>query len=296
MPDRRPLRVLIADDEPLARQRIEDLLRHEPDVELAGTASDGLAAVKAIRSLRPDLVFLDVQMPGRTGLEVVRDVGPEAMPATIFVTAFDQHALKAFELAAVDYLVKPFDDERFEQAFRRARRLVELEEVSRLRAQLLAVLGQPARGAPPELQDTADGGRQRHRGDASRTSSPAEPADRAPSHAPRWLERIAVETKGKVRVIPVAEIDFIVASGPYAELYVGDRRHLIREAMQTLEERLDPAHFLRIHRSIIVRLELVETLLKSPGGDYEVQLKGGRKLRVSRSRREELERRLGVLP
>ena len=296
MPDRRPLRVLIADDEPLARQRIEDLLRHEPDVELAGTASDGLAAVKAIRSLRPDLVFLDVQMPGRTGLEVVRDVGPEAMPATIFVTAFDQHALKAFELAAVDYLVKPFDDERFEQAFRRARRLVELEEVSRLRAQLLAVLGQPARGAPPEFHDTADGGQERHRGDASRASSPAEPADRASAHAPRWLERIAVESKGKVRVIPVAEIDFIVASGPYAELYVGDRRHLIREAMQTLEERLDPAHFLRIHRSIIVRLDLVETLLKSPGGDYEVQLKGGRKLRVSRSRREELERRLGVLP
>ena len=267
-----PIRVLIADDEPLARQRIEDLLRHEPNVQVVGTAGDGAAAVDAIRSLRPDLVFLDVQMPGRTGLEVVRDVGAGAMPATIFVTAYDQHALKAFELAAVDYLVKPFDDERFELAFRRARRLVELEEVSRLRAQLLAVLGGDA---------------------ATGASEPARPA--SPQKTP-YLDRIAVESKGKVRVIPVAEIDFIVASGPYAELYVADRRHLIREAMQTLEERLDPAHFLRIHRSIIVRLDLVETLLKSPGGDYEVQLKGGRKLRVSRSRREELERRLGVLP
>ncbi len=297
MAERKPLRVLIADDEPLARQRIEDLLRHEPDVELVGTAGDGNAAVNAIRALRPDLVFLDVQMPGRTGLEVVRDVGPQAMPATIFVTAYDQHALKAFELAAVDYLVKPFDDERFEQAFRRARRLVDLEEVSRLRAQLLAVLGgDQGRGPPPDFHDEPAPGEQRHRDDASRSASPSGPGERGASAGSRYLARIAVESKGKVRVIPVPDIDFIVASGPYAELYVGDRRHLIREAMQTLEERLDPAHFLRIHRSIIVRLELVETLLKSPGGDYEVQLKGGRKLRVSRSRREELERRLGVLP
>jgi two-component system LytT family response regulator len=257
----RPLRVLVVDDEPLARQRIEDLLRHEPGVELVGTADSGPAAVERIRALQPDLVFLDVQMPGKTGLDVVREVGAERMPATIFVTAFDQHALAAFDLAALDYLVKPFDDERFEQALRRARRMVELEEVSRLRAQLLAALA------------------------GERGEHPAQPD---------YLERIPVETRGKVQVVPVADIDFIVASGPYAELYVKDRRHLIRESMTTLEERLDPAHFLRIHRSSIVRIDLVETLHKSPGGDYEVQLKGGRRLRVSRSRREELERRLGV--
>jgi two-component system LytT family response regulator len=253
--------VLVVDDEPLARQRIEDLLRHEPGVELVGTADSGPAAVERIRALQPDLVFLDVQMPGKTGLDVVREVGAERMPATIFVTAFDQHALAAFDLAALDYLVKPFDDERFEQALRRARRMVELEEVSRLRAQLLAALA------------------------GERGEHPAQPD---------YLERIPVETRGKVQVVPVADIDFIVASGPYAELYVKDRRHLIRESMTTLEERLDPAHFLRIHRSSIVRIDLVETLHKSPGGDYEVQLKGGRRLRVSRSRREELERRLGV--
>ena len=288
----RPLRVLIVDDEPLGRQRLEDLLRHEPNVEIVGTAGDGVAAVERIRALRPDLVFLDVQMPGRTGLDVVREIGPAEMPATVFVTAYDQHALQAFELAAVDYLVKPFDDERFEQAFRRARRLAELEELSRLRTQLLAVLqgggsgaeaaGAGARGAPPNNNDGAEPAGAHNQGAAPRTAPPP------------YLERIAVETRGKVRVVPVNEIEYIVASGPYAELYVGDRRHLIREAMQTLEERLAPARFLRIHRSIIVRLDLVDALLKSPGGDYEVQLKGGRRLRVSRSRREELERRMGV--
>jgi two-component system, LytTR family, response regulator len=275
----KPLRVLIVDDEPLARQRIAELLEEEEHVDVVGQAGDGAAAVDAIRALRPDLVFLDVQMPGKTGLDVMREVGVEQMPATIFVTAFDRHALDAFSLAALDYLVKPFDDERFEQAFRRARRQVELEEVGRLRSQLLAVLQGteapvPSAAAAPPAPAVAP------------ASQPAAPGG--------YLERIAVEMKGKVRVVPVAEVDYIVASGPYAELYVGERRYLIREAMQTLEERLDPAVFFRIHRSAIVRLSLVDTLLRGAGGDYEVQLKSGVKLRVSRSRREELERRLGV--
>lgn len=264
-----PLRVLIVDDEPLARLRLEDLLRHEPGVAIAGVAADGAAAVGAIRTLRPDLVFLDVQMPGKTGLDVVREIGPAHMPATIFVTAFDQYALAAFDVAAVDYLVKPYDDERFEEAFRRARRRLALEGMDRLRGQLLSVL----QGAP--------------------TMPQGEPAPREPA-PPRYLERIAVEVRGHVRPIPVGDIDFITAAGPYAELHVGDRRHVIREAMQTLEERLDPERFMRVHRSVIVRLALVETLHKGAGGDYELQLKGGGRLRVSRSRREALERWLGV--
>jgi two-component system LytT family response regulator len=208
-------------------------------------------------------------MPGKTGLDVVREIGAAAMPATIFVTAYDQYALKAFELAAIDYLVKPFDDERFEQAFRRARRVIELEEVGRLRSQLLAVLqGSPV---PVGSPGTADGKRS------------------------EYLERIAVETKGQVRVVPVKQIDYIVASGPYAELYVADKRYIIRERMQTLEERLDPARFFRIHRSAIVRLDLVETLIRNPGGDYALQLKGGVRLKVSRSRFEELEKRMGLV-
>lgn len=260
------IRIVIADDEPLARQRLEDLLRHEPGAQIVATAADGAAAVAAIRQLDPDLVFLDVQMPGGTGLDVVSEIGSDDMPATIFVTAFDQYALSAFDVAAVDYLVKPFDDERFEQAFRRARRVLELERMEHLRMHLLAVLQAP---------------------DSSDDSGTGQPDG-------DYLERIAVEMRGKVRVVPVAQVDYITSSGPYAELHVGERTYLIREAMQTLEERLDPAHFLRVHRSAIVRIELVETLFKGAGGDYEVQLRGGVRLRVSRSRREELERRLGM--
>ncbi len=264
-----PIRVLVVDDELLARERIIDQLAHEPGVEVIGTADNGVSAIEAIRSKSPDLVFLDVQMPGKTGLDVVREIGAETMPATIFVTAFDQYALRAFELAALDYLVKPFDDERFEQAFRRARQLIELREMGKLREQLLAVLQHGS-------QET--------------------PASRATADASGYLERIAVEMRGKVRVVPVEQIDYITADGPYAELHAGDKTHLIRETMNTLEERLDPRQFVRIHRSAIVRLQLVETLLRGAGGDYEVQLKGGLRIPVSRSRREELERRLGVMP
>ena len=265
-----PIRVLVVDDELLARQRILDLLVHEAGVEVVGTAENGAAAVEVIRTRHPDLVFLDVQMPGMTGLDVVRKIGPDAMPATIFVTAFDQYALRAFELAALDYLVKPFDDERFEQAFRRARRLVELNEMGKLREQLLSVLQQ-----------------------ASSDDAHA-PPPRSGSREP-YLDRIAVEMKGKIRVVPVEQIEYITSDGPYAELHTGDRTHLIREPMHVLEARLDPRQFIRIHRSAIVRLPLVETLHRGPGGDYEIQLKSGLRLPVSRSRREELERRLGVI-
>ena len=258
------LRVLLVDDEALARQRLEDLLKHQENVEIVGTADNGEAAVTAIRMLNPDLVFLDIQMPGKTGLDVIRTIGPEDMPATVFVTAYDQYALKAFDLAAIDYLVKPFDDERFEQAFARARRLVELEEVDRLSEQLRAVL----------------------RGGSATPPAPATKLD--------YLERIAVETRGQVRVVPVDDIEYITASGPYAELHAGGRAHVIRERMQMLEERLDPAKFFRIHRSAIVRLDQIETLLRDPGGDYGVKLRSGVQLSVSRNRVEQLERWMGL--
>ncbi|HVY79454.1 MAG TPA: LytTR family DNA-binding domain-containing protein [Steroidobacteraceae bacterium] len=260
----KPLRVLLVDDEALARQRLEDLLKHQENVEIVGTADNGEAAVAAIRMLRPDLVFLDVQMPGKTGLDVVRAIGPDEMPATVFVTAYDQYALKAFDVAAIDYLVKPFDDERFEQAFARARRLIELQEVGRLTEQLRAVLQGGSVAAP------------------------------AASGKPEYLERIAVETRGQVRVVPVDDIEYITASGPYAELHAGGRAHVIRERMQMLEERLDPAKFFRIHRSAIVRLDQIETLLRDPGGDYGVRLRSGVQLSVSRNRVEQLERWMGL--
>ncbi|HMC54622.1 MAG TPA: response regulator, partial [Gemmatimonadaceae bacterium] len=179
-----PMRVLVIDDEPLARQRIIDMLRDDASVEVVGQADNGNDAVTTIRDVQPDLVFLDVQMPGRNGLDVVREVGPEHMPLTIFVTAYDKHALQAFEVAAVDYLLKPFDDERFEQALARARRMLELEEVGKLRSRLLEVL-------------------QGERGERS-----AERAD-APPPSGEYLERIPVEMRGKVRVVPTSEIEFI---------------------------------------------------------------------------------------
>jgi two-component system, LytTR family, response regulator len=267
-----PIRVLIVDDEALGRLRIEDLLRGEKGVDVAGEAADGDAAVKAIRELKPDLVFLDVQMPKKNGLDVVKEIGADKMPMTIFVTAFDRYALQAFDIAAVDYLVKPFDDERFEQAFRRARRTLALEGLDRARGQLLAMLRE-SETDPRQLSSKA--------------------AAAASSH---YLERIAVEMHGQVKPIPVAQIDYISAAGPYAELHVGERRYVIREAMQTLEDRLDPDRFMRVHRSVIVRLDLVEALHRGGGGDYELQMKGGVRLRVSRSRREALERWLGLTP
>jgi two-component system, LytTR family, response regulator len=268
-----PLRVLIVDDEPLGRRRVAGLLRKERGVEIVGMIGDGISAVEAIRSLAPDLVFLDVQMPGMTGLEVVRTIGPTEMPITVFVTAYDKHALAAFDLAAIDYLVKPFDDERFEEAFERARRIARLEETSRLRDKLLSVLQETAEQSPNLKTPTNGVG---------------------PSARPRYLERIPVESRGKIRFIPVSEIDYILASGPYAELVVGDRKHLIREAMQNLENQLDPTRFFRVHRSAIVQLDRVDALLKAPGGDCDVQLRNGVKLGVARSRREELEKRLAM--
>ncbi|MGH7632770.1 MAG: LytR/AlgR family response regulator transcription factor [Gemmatimonadaceae bacterium] len=259
------------DDEALSRLRLQDLLRDTAGVTVVGEAPDGDSAVEAIRALSPDLVFLDVQMPGRSGLDVVREVGPAAMPLTIFVTAFDQYALQAFDVAATDYLVKPFDDERFEQALQRARRALALEGVERAREHLLTLL----------------------RESESLGGSPRGPGARAPGPN---LERLAVEMHGQVKPVPVAQIDYITAAGPYAELHVGERRYVIREAMQTLEERLDPNRFMRVHRSVIVRLDLVDALHRGGGGDYELQMKGGVRLRVSRSRREALERWLGLSP
>ena len=262
----RVLRVLVVDDEPLGRQRVLDLLEGEEGIEVVGTAAAGAAAVAAIRSARPDLVFLDVQMPRMSGLDVVQAIGAAQMPATIFVTAFDQYALRAFDSAAVDYLVKPFKDDRFEEAVRRARRVVESESREQLHEQLIALLQRGSAALPQP--------------------SPAK-------HEEKYLERIAVQMRGKMRVVPVSQLDFVTASGQYVELHVGTHRYIIRESLQHLEEQLDPEHFVRVHRSAIVRLSLIETLLRSEGSDYHVQLKGGVRLPVGRSRREALERRLG---
>lgn len=256
MPDP-TIRVLVADDERLGRKRVLDLLAAAPGVEVVATAETGREAAEAIRHHRPDLAFLDIQMPDLTGLEVVREVGVGAMPVTVFVTAYDQHALDAFRLAALDYLTKPFEDDRFAEALARARETVrvrrEAEEAAGLRERFEALLS----------------------------------AEREP-----FLQALPVERRGRVRFVPVEAVDLIEADGPYAVLHVGERQHLIRERMQTLEERLDPAAFCRVHRSTIVRLALVDELIIGSQGDYAARLTDGRTVRVSRTRREALERRL----
>lgn len=257
------LRVAVVDDEPLARQHIEDRLGGEENVEIIGSAGDGTAAVKLIQRERPDLVFLDVQMPGLTGFEVVERVGVDQMPITIFTTAYDQYAIKAFEVAAVDYLVKPFDDDRFAQAFRRAQKTIELQQVGKVAKDLVQLLQSRTRTEPAPTQ-------------------------------PQYLEKISVEMRGQLRVVPVDRVDYITASGPYAELHVGERTFAVRERMQTLEEQLDPALFMRVHRSAIVRLDRIDALLRASGGDYAVRLKSGAEISVSRARRDELEQRLGA--
>jgi two-component system LytT family response regulator len=258
------LRVLVVDDEPLGRQRVLELLE-AADVEVVGTAADGAQAVDSIRALKPDVVFLDVQMPRMSGLEVVREVGPARMPVTVFVTAFDHYAIRAFDLSAVDYLVKPFRDERFREALGRARERAQSKNVVRLHEQLLALLQTGSTNATAPAADSL----------------------------PKYLDRIAVQMRGKVRVVRVAQIEYITASGPYVDLHAGGHRYVIRESLQNLSDRLDPAMFLRIHRSTIVRLDLIDTLLRHEGSEYEVQLKNGVRLRVGRSRLDALEKRLG---
>jgi two-component system, LytTR family, response regulator len=260
MTEARSIRALVVDDEPLARQRIEDLLTKEEDIELAGSAADGYEAVEMIGEVEPDLVFLDIQMPGMTGLEVIAEIGPEGMPATIFVTAYDQYALKAFEIAALDYLVKPFDDERFALALQRARATIERRDAGERAVRLLRLL---------ETRQVR-----------ARDST--------------FLAKIPVESRGQVKVVPVESIDYITADGPYAELHIGPASYAIRERMHTLAEKLDPGRFFRIHRSAIVAVDRIDAFLKRPGGDYAVRLKDATELSVSRAKREELERILGM--
>ena len=263
-----PIRTLIVDDEPLARERLRGLLDDRSDVRVVGEAEDGLDAAEAIREQEPDLVFLDVQMPGMNGIDVIEEVGREHMPVTVFVTAYDQYAIKAFDLAAVDYLLKPFDDERFEQAFARARDRIVDQDADAISRRLLRLLQEKDPSLLEEEQE--------------KTSD--EP----------YLERIAVQGRGKARIVSVDDITHITADGSYAELHTADSTHVIRERMKALASRLDPKEFVRVHRSAIVHLDEVEMILRSGGGNYAVRLEDGTTLSVSRGRIEELQDRLGV--
>ena len=249
--------VLVVDDEPLARERLRTLLEEEADVTVVGECASGRAAVRAIQERRPDLVFLDIQMPGIDGFGVLEALGPSRAPAIVFVTAYDQYALKAFEVHALDYLLKPFDRERFAATLDRARAAVQLRAGGTHDAGLAALL--------------------------------AEFAARR-----RAADRLLVRSGGKERLIPVEEVDWFEAAGNYVRLHVGRERHLLRETMCHLETRLDAERFVRIHRSTIVNLARVQEMEPYFHGDYIVRLKDGRTLTLSRTFRSRLLARLAA--
>lgn len=247
------IRALIVDDEPLARERIRDLLERDPEVVVAAECRDGLEAIAAIREHSPDLVFLDVQMPEKSGFDVIAEVGVDRLPVIVFVTAHDDYALRAFEVAALDYLLKPFDADRFAKTLDRAK--------AQIRSRL-----------PDEFQQ--------------RVLSMMEDL-RA---APRGLERLIVKTGGQLVFLKTEEVDWIQAEGNYVRLHVGTASHLVRETIQGLEASLDPGRFMRIHRSTIVNLDRVREIQPLVHGEYRVVLTDGTKLTLSRGYRDRLSR------
>ena len=256
------IRTLIVDDEPLARRTIRDLLAADPDVEVVGECGTGAEAVESVRARPPDLLFLDIQMPGMDGFDVLSRVELERISAVIFVTAYDAYALKAFEVHALDYLLKPFTDERFREALARAKSHVELREAKGLAESLRAFL----RGRAGE-----------------------ETAAAPPSRKGGYLTRFMVKAGGRVVFINPSDVDWIEADNYYIKLHVGGRAHLLRLSMKELEERLDPKRFWRIHRSAMINLDRVKELHQHPSGEYVVVLKDGTELKLSRARRERLQ-------
>jgi len=233
------IRTLIVDDEPLARKTIVDLLRNDPGISVVGECGSGTEAIEGVRACRPALLFLDVQMPGCDGFDVIEQLGVDSPKAVVFVAAYDKYALKAFEVQALDYLLKPYSDDRFFRVLARAKALLEQEKDE----------SQP-------------------------------------------LDRLMLKSAGRVIFLQAAEIDWIEAADYYACLHVGVRSHLLRRSMADLERELDRRIFCRIHRSTIVNIARVRELRLDANGEYEVVLENGVELGMSRSYREQLQKRL----
>jgi two-component system, LytTR family, response regulator len=263
------IRTLIVDDEPLARENLRIRLAAAPDFEVVGECGNGRDAVAMIAAQRPDLVFLDIRMPDMDGFAVLERIEPEAQPEVVFVTAYDRFALEAFRVHALDYLLKPFDEERFAETLESCRRRV--AEVRRLAR--ASATGEAARG----------------------TATPAEGALPPPAPAPDgpWLDRLVIKSHGRVFFLRIDAIDWVEACGDYVNLHAGDKSWLLRRTMNEMETRLDPRAFARVSRSAIVQLERVLDLVPVSRGEHVVRLAGGRELKLTRFYREKLERLLG---
>ena len=254
------LKTIIVEDEPIARDVLRIMLQDFSQVEVLCECCNGLEAVDTIRTLKPDLVFLDVRIPDLDGLGVIREIGVSKMPAVIFVTAYDKYAVKAFEAQALDYLLKPFDKARFRTVMKRALSFFEsAEQRENLTERIRALI--TSEGTP---------------GPASRD----------------FPKRVTIKDNGRIYFVRSDEIDWFEAAGDYVTLHIGKSRHLLHETLSAIEGRLDPAKFLRIHRSVIVNVSRISELVPHNNGEYFVYLSDGTKLKLSRSYREQLKKLL----
>jgi two-component system, LytTR family, response regulator len=245
------INTLIVDDEPLARDRVKRFLRDENDIKVIGECGNGKEAIAAIREQRPELVFLDIQMPEKNGFEVVKALDQKSLPAVIFVTAYDQYALQAFDVHALDYLLKPFNRDRLHRAVSHARDQIATKRIGNLDERLSSLIA--------DLRSEK-----------------------------KYLERLVVKSVGRVFFLKVDEIDWIEAAGNYVKLHSGRDAHMIRETMNGIEAKLDPDKFLRIHRSTVVHIDRIKELHPMFSGDYAVILRNGTELALSRNYRERL--------
>ncbi len=253
------IRVLLVDDEPLARSMMREMLQGDARVEIVGESVNGREALEAIHAYRPDLVFLDVQMPELGGFEVLSKLQPGPIPYIIFVTAYDQYAVRAFEVNALDYLLKPFDQDRFNTSWQRARARILQERNGGMDQRILAL-----------LEDLKAGN--------------------------KYLERLVIKNGGRIYFLDINEIDWIEAEGNYVSVHCAKKSHLLRETISSLESQLDPKKFVRIHRSSIVRIASIRELQPWFHGEYRVNLENGTQLALSRNYRDKLQEALGKLP
>jgi two-component system LytT family response regulator len=254
-----PIRVLLVDDEPLARAMLREMLQNEPDVTIIGESVNGCEALEAIRAHSPDLLFLDVQMPELGGFDVLEGLREKQIPYVIFVTAYDQYAVRAFEVHALDYLLKPFDRERFDVSWQRAKAQIMRDRNGGTDQRILALLEELKAGH-------------------------------------KYLERLVIKAGGRIYFLETNEIDWIGAEGNYVAVHSAKKSHLLRETISGLESQLDPKKFVRIHRSSIVRIDRIQELQPWFHGEYRIILQDGTQLTLSRNYRDNLQEALGKLP